>query len=74
MWGEGMKLKKSFIFLMVFVMLTATVAKASAPFNTGNISSTIKELTADKYQGRLSGDTGENLAAEYISNYFKSIG
>jgi hypothetical protein len=42
--------------------------------NTDNIMSTIKELSSQKYDGRLSGTEGNTLAGKYISEYFKKIG
>lgn len=38
-----------------------------------NIMNIIKELTSDKYKGRLAGTKGNELATHYISNYFKKI-
>lgn len=42
--------------------------------NTEEIEKTIKELTSEKYQGRLTGMKGNELAVEYIANEFKKAG
>lgn len=39
-----------------------------------NMTGTIKELTAEKYNGRLAGSEENKKAAEYIAEYFKKIG
>lgn len=38
------------------------------------IISTVKELTSEKYEGRLAGGKGNTLAEDYIVNYFENIG
>lgn len=38
-----------------------------------NIMNIIKELTSEKYKGRLAGTKGNELATQYIANYFKKI-
>ncbi len=38
-----------------------------------NIMNIIKELTSEKYKGRLAGTKGNELATHYIENYFKKI-
>lgn len=38
------------------------------------IMSTIKELSSEKYNGRLTGSEGNKLAAEYIESQFKELG
>ncbi|KNF08173.1 aminopeptidase [Gottschalkia purinilytica] len=42
--------------------------------NANNIYNTIKKLTSKKYDGRLVGTAGNELATEYIINHFKNIG
>ncbi|WBW99045.1 M28 family metallopeptidase [Oceanirhabdus sp. W0125-5] len=39
-----------------------------------NVMAIIKELTDEKYEGRLACTKGNELAGEYIANYFKEIG
>lgn len=38
-----------------------------------NIMKIINELTSEKYKGRLAGTKGNELATQYIANYFKKI-
>lgn len=38
-----------------------------------NIMEIIKELTSEKYKGRLAGTKGNELATHFIANYFKKI-
>lgn len=42
--------------------------------NTENIMNIIKELSSEKYSGRLPGTDGNSLAVKYIESYFKKIG
>lgn len=42
-------------------------------FNSENVKSYIETLTSDKYDGRLTGSIGNNLAAEMIENKFKDF-
>lgn len=42
--------------------------------NSKNIMQTIEELTSEEYKGRLAGTKGNELATNYIANYFKKIG
>jgi peptidase M28-like protein len=41
--------------------------------NSENIMNTIKELSSERYNGRLAGTKGNELAAEYIAGYFKKV-
>lgn len=41
--------------------------------NSENIMNIIDELTSEKYKGRLAGTKGNELATQYIANYFKKI-
>ncbi|SKA75466.1 Peptidase family M28 [Caloramator quimbayensis] len=68
-----MKIKKTIYFIIIFLIFTSAAAYPQ-DFNTENIKNTIKILSSDKYRGRLAGDKGNALAAEYISSYFKSLG
>lgn len=69
-----MKIKKTIYYLMIiFLFFTFTSAYAQ-DFDTENVKNTIKILSSEKYRGRLSGDKGNTLAAEYIASYFKSLG
>lgn len=42
--------------------------------NSENIKNIIKELSSEKYNGRLAGTEGNELATEYIVEYFEKIG
>jgi aminopeptidase YwaD len=68
-----MKFKKLFIFLIICLLAVNQPVYANDSFNTTNVYSTIKELSSDKYAGRLAGDKGNMLATEYIANYFKNL-
>lgn len=39
-----------------------------------NMANTIKELTSEKYMGRLTGSLENKMAGEYIAEHFKKIG
>lgn len=39
-----------------------------------NMMDTIKELTSEKYRGRLTGTEGSHLAIQYLSQQFKDLG
>lgn len=39
-----------------------------------NVINIVKELTSEKYDGRLAGSRGNKLAEDYIADYFKNIG
>lgn len=43
-------------------------------YDTKNIMNIIEELASEKYKGRLAGTKGNELATNYIANYFKKIG
>lgn len=42
--------------------------------NAENAMEIIEELASEKYDGRLAGTEGNNLAVDYIASYFKEIG
>lgn len=65
--------RKTLLFTMIIFLLISFYAYAK-PFNTNNVYNSIKILTDDKFRGRLAGDKGNYLAAEYIASYFKTIG
>ncbi len=68
-----MKLKKiiSLFFLLFFTISILVSAKDS--FNPKNAYNITKELSSDKYRGRLVGDSGNKLARDYIEEYFKML-
>ncbi len=43
-------------------------------FNAGQVYDHITELSSSRYQGRLAGSPGNQLALRYVENYFKQIG
>lgn len=67
------------VLILLFVLSAGcsnanTVRKLSeVPVDTNNIMTIIKELTSEKYKGRLTGTEGNILAGDYICNYFKNI-
>lgn len=46
----------------------------SEVFNTDSAMKHIEELTKDKYEGRLVGSLGNDLAAQYIEEQFRTMG
>lgn len=68
-----MKLKKviSLLFLLFFTISILVSAKDG--FNSKNAYNITKELSSDKYKGRLVGDSGNRLARNYIEYYFKML-
>ena len=42
--------------------------------STENIKNIIRELSSEKYKGRLTGTTGNELAVDYIAGYFTNLG
>lgn len=54
---------------------SSTVINASESIiDENNMMGIIQELTSKKYDGRLAGTEGNELAAGYIADYFKKIG
>lgn len=39
-----------------------------------NMTNTIKELTSEKYEGRLTGSLENKMAGDFIAEHFKKIG
>ncbi len=69
-----MSIKKCLAFIFAFILLLNTYAYAGDNFNLDNVYSITKELCQEKYRGRLAGDKGNTMAAEYIKQYFKESG
>ncbi|QCX33932.1 Zn-dependent exopeptidase M28 [Caloramator sp. E03] len=67
-----MKRKTFYFTIIIFIFIFFNTFAES--FNSENIYNTIKILSSDKYRGRLAGDKGNYLAAQYIANCFKKIG
>lgn len=51
-----------------------TAVKFSASINKANAYKHLSVLASDEYEGRETGKKGAWMAADYIKNYFKSIG
>lgn len=51
-----------------------TDIESTLSINEENIMNIIKELTSEKYKGRLAGSKENHMAAQYISEYFRKIG
>lgn len=69
-----MRIKKCVAFIISFILLFNIYAYAGESFNLDNIYNTTNELCQEKYRGRLAGDKGNTLAAEYIEQCFKKNG
>lgn len=69
-----MKLKRILGILLVLFLTLNFLVFAKAGFNTGNVYRHTKELSSDKYMGRLVGDSGNKLARSYIEKHFKQLG
>lgn len=74
-----LRLKRVLVFLIILVYTTQKVASQNAfPVPENNtvkyFENHITLLAADSLEGRLTGTRGEQIAMQYISNQFKSIG
>lgn len=85
-----MKCYRKICLLLVFILLTMTAFAACSVQNTTaaitssnadediineeNLLSIVKELSSEKYKGRLVGTKENELAAQFIVNQFKKIG
>lgn len=69
-----MKLKKILGMLLVLFFALNIFVFAKAGFSTGNVYRHTKELSLEKYMGRLVGDNGNKLARNYIENHFRQLG
>jgi aminopeptidase YwaD len=68
-----MKFKKISVLVLCCFLMFNLHAYASNSFNPSSVYNTIKELTSEKYAGRLAGDKGNKLAADYIASYFNNL-
>jgi hypothetical protein len=50
------------------------IPAAASKLRQDNIMKTIKELSSEQYEGRLTGTKANSMVAEYIADYFKEIG
>lgn len=69
-----MKLKKFFGLLLLLFFTFNIFVFARGGFSSRNAYNITKELSSDKYMGRLAGDSGNKLACNYIEEYFKQLG
>ncbi|MCX7904298.1 MAG: M28 family metallopeptidase [Caloramator sp.] len=63
-------MKKLIGVIITFFILFQTIVFA-APFNSQNVFNLIRELSNEKYRGRLSGDIGNELACDFVAEKFK---
>lgn len=61
-----------FLLILFFIITIPIYAKDN--FSTRNAYNITKELSSNKYKGRLVGDIGNQLARDYIKEYFKKLG
>lgn len=69
-----MKFKIPLILMIIVLMFSNTITFSDAIFSSKNVYHYTKELSLNKYGGRLAGEKGNILAAKYIEGCFKSIG
>ena len=69
-----MKFKKIIFAILTLFLFISPCAFGEEKFSSSNVKNTISELSSDKYKGRLAGDSGNEMAAEYIKNKFKEYG
>lgn len=62
------------IFYSVVVIFCSIFTLSAQNIQVENIKRHIETLSSDEYLGRGVGEKGEQLAADYISAYFKNIG
>lgn len=68
-----MKLKRIIYLLLIFLFAISTIVYGKDSFSSRNAYNITKELSSDKYRGRLVGDSGNKLARDYIVDYFRSL-
>lgn len=85
-----MRSNKKICLLLAFIILASTALSACAQQSTAavnaasnadeniineeSILSTVKELSSEKYEGRLVGTKENEMAAQFIADQFKNIG
>lgn len=69
-----MKHNRTAILLFLLLITINTLVFAKDGFNPRNAYNITKELSSNKYKGRLVGDAGNQLARDYIKDYFKQLG
>ncbi|MCX7694715.1 MAG: M28 family metallopeptidase [Caloramator sp.] len=66
-------MKRVYVVVLIFLCLLFT-SFTPIKFNKQNVYEITKELSSDKYRGRLAGDKGNKLAEDYIISQFKKNG
>ncbi|WP_066496558.1 M28 family metallopeptidase [Abyssisolibacter fermentans] len=71
-----LKRNKRFLILLVGILFLLSGCNSinTDQFDGDNAYNHIKELSLDKYEGRMTGSEGNKLAAEYIANEFEKYG
>lgn len=65
---------KRFAALTLILICLLFTSFTPINFNKQNVYEITKELSSEKYRGRLAGDKGNKLAEDYIVSYFKKHG
>lgn len=71
---NSLRIKLIFPVLLLATIASAQKLKKEEKLTLANLKAHISYLADDKLEGRRAGSNGENLAMEYISNQFKTIG
>ncbi|WP_027307870.1 M28 family metallopeptidase [Caloramator sp. ALD01] len=66
-------MKRIYTVILILICLLFT-SFTPINFNKHNVYEITKELSSDKYRGRLAGDKGNKLAEDYIISQFKKNG
>ncbi|MDL2315302.1 M20/M25/M40 family metallo-hydrolase [Bacteroidales bacterium OttesenSCG-928-C19] len=61
-------------FLFSFLLVFSLLGVAQNPFDTNDLKKHMYTLASDRFEGRLSGSEGGEMAAEYIREEFKTAG
>lgn len=69
-----MNTKKILMILLIFILVLNPYAFADNSFDINRVYVMTQELSSDKYRGRLAGDSGNTMAANFIAKEFQSIG
>src|SRR3990170_3680977 len=71
---DSLRIKLIFPVLLLAAIASAQKIKKEDKLTLANLKAHISYLADDKLEGRRAGSNGENLAMEYISKQFKTIG
>ncbi len=75
-------MKKTLLTLLIALLTVALQAQnpshpmlaATRDIQSAELMAIVEELAADKYEGRLTGSPGYDLAAGYVADYFEDLG